>query len=214
MQAIIHVPIAALVINSKKMKKQIFSIVALSMLFLVSVSLKAQEKYMINSDESKLTWLGKKVTGEHTGHIMLKSGMFMFNHDGFTKGEFVIDMNSITCTDIEDKEYNGKLVGHLKSDDFFGVANFPTAKFVIKGSKMAGDHKYKVMGDLTIKGITHPLEFEVMVKHKGEALMVSGKAIVDRSKYNVKYGSKSFFDNLGDKVIYDDFELAFDIKTK
>ena len=112
-------------------------------------------------------------------------------------------MSSMTCTDIEDATYNQKLVGHLKSADFFGVENYPTAKLIITNSTPFKDNQCVLHGNLTIKDKTDDVQF--IVKRNND--VYKAKINVDRSKYDVKYGSSSFFDNLGDKVIYDIFEL-------
>lgn len=161
----------------------------------------------VSPDESKIVWLGKKVTGEHRGMITLASGALQFNGEQLTGGSFEIDMNSITNSDIEGDEYKQKLVGHLKSDDFFGVEKFPKASFVIKTveSKKAG--KYVVKGDITIKGITKSIEFPAQVTVLDSKSTATASITIDRSEFDVKYGSGSFFENLGDKMIYDDFTL-------
>lgn len=162
----------------------------------------------VNTAASSIVWTGKKVTGQHTGTINIKSGNIDIQ-DGILKGgSFVIDMTSIVCTDMEG-EYGKKLEGHLKSDDFFSVENNPTAQLVIT-EVTAGTEKgnYNITGDLTIKGITHPISFTAAVG----ADMATANITVDRAKYDVRYGSGSFFDGLGDKMIYDDFEL--DLKLK
>ena len=160
-----------------------------------------------DTEKSSLKWHGEKVAGEHWGHIDLKKGWLSWENDKLTDG--VIDMGSITNTDIEDPEYNAKLVGHLKSDDFFGVEKFPTAKLEIKSSEKFKNNKATVKAQLTIKDITHPIEFEAQ---KDDNWFMA-EIIVDRSKYNVRYGSGSFFDNLGDKMIYDDFIMTVKIAT-
>jgi len=189
------------------MKKRSFSILAAVLLF-VSGTLVAQNK-AVDVSGSKMTWIGKKVTGEHTGHIHFKSGVLQFSGSDLSGGEFTVDMTSITCTDLPDEEYNMKLVGHLKSDDFFGVNNFKESTLKLTSVKKAGN-KYDVTGDLTIKGKTNPVAFQV--DPSGNSF--SGTIVVDRTLYDLRYGSGKFFDNLGDKMIYDEFELAFEVKTK
>jgi len=158
----------------------------------------------VDAAKSSIDWLGKKVTGEHAGTIDLKSGELKLDGGAIAGGEFVVDMTSIKNTDLTDAEWNGKLVGHLKSDDFFGVETYPEAKLVItKATAFSGD-KATATGDLTIKGATHPVTFDVTKDGK----TYTAEITVDRSKYDVRYGSKSFFDNLGDKVIYDEFYLT------
>lgn len=161
------------------------------------------QKYIVNTDNSTVEWLGKKVGGEHFGFIELKSGSFEIADDKFVSGKFVIDMNSITCTDLEDEGYNKKLVGHLKSDDFFGVDKFPTAEFTITESSKFKDSFAIVKGKITIKGKTEDITF----KAKKVGNNFGAVLLIDRSKFDVRYGSKSFFDNLGDKTIDDIFTL-------
>jgi polyisoprenoid-binding protein YceI len=168
------------------------------------------QKMMVDTKKSTLKWHGEKVTGEHWGNIDIKSGWFTWKNDKITDGEFVIDMNTITNTDIEDAEYNAKLVGHLKSDDFFGVATYPTAKLEIKSTSAFKNNKAKVKAHLTIKETTLPIEFEA--QKEGNWFMA--EIIVDRSKYDVRYGSGSFFDDLGDKMIYDDFTMTVKLATR
>lgn len=184
------------------MKKVTFLIAAV--LFTV-FSVTGQET-QVDVNSSKITWLGKKVTGEHTGHIKFKSANLLLDGKKLKGGMFEVDMSTITCTDIENEEYNAKLVGHLKSDDFFGIEKHPVSQLKLTKVKSI-DTGYKVEGDLTIKGNTHPINFDV--KQDGNVFV--GKVTVDRTKYNVRYGSGKFFDNLGDKMIYDDFELTFKV---
>lgn len=158
--------------------------------------------------KSEIIWKGYKVTGSHEGTIQLKSGDLKFNDAGqLTGGEFVVDMTSMKCTDLKG-ESAGKLMGHLKSPDFFGVDNHPTSKLVI--TKVASQGKpgeYKITGDLTIKEITKPIKFFTKVTEKDGMRVATSEITVDRSEYNVRYGSGSFFDNLGDNTIYDEFDL-------
>jgi polyisoprenoid-binding protein YceI len=164
------------------------------------------EKKDIKTSESTVTWKGYKVTGSHTGTIDLKEGSLEFEGEKLIGGEFVVDMASLISTDLEG-EYKGKLEGHLKSDDFFGVESNPTSKLVFTSVKATGKNSYEVTGDLTIKGKTNPVTFDVSVY--GSKATATLK--VDRSQYDVKYGSGSFFDNLGDKTIYDEFDLVVDL---
>jgi polyisoprenoid-binding protein YceI len=166
-----------------------------------------EEKKAVKSEESKVTWKAYKVTGSHTGTVALKSGALVFDEGKLTGGEFEVDMTSLISTDLEG-EYKGKLEGHLKSDDFFGVANHPTASLIFTEVEASGKNSYEVTGDLTIKGITKPVTFDVSVYgNKATATMK-----VDRAQYDVRYGSGSFFENLGDKTIYDEFDLVVDLE--
>ncbi len=165
------------------------------------------EKKEVKTSESKIVWKGYKVTGSHEGTIVLKSGSLSFNEDKLIGGEFVMDMTSLNVTDLEG-EYKGKLEGHLKSDDFFGIENHPSASLVFTDVKATGKNSYSVTGDLTIKGKTNPITFSISIY--GNKATASLK--VDRTKYDVKYGSASFFDGLKDKAIYDEFDLVTDLQ--
>ncbi|TWO31915.1 YceI family protein [Seonamhaeicola sediminis] len=165
------------------------------------------DKKEIKVESSKVIWKGYKVTGSHQGTINLKSGVLNFEDDKLVGGEFVIDMTSINTTDLEGN-WKDKLDGHLKSDDFFGVATYPEATLVFTNVEASGKNAYKVVGDLTIKGKTNPVEFTISIY--GSKATANLK--IDRSKYDVRYGSSSFFDNLQDKVIYDEFDLITDLE--
>lgn len=166
-------------------------------------------KKVVDTKKSSLTWTGKKVTGEHYGTIQLQDGWLDVTGGKFAGGSFTIDMTTIVNNDLEG-EMKGKLEGHLKSDDFFGVDKFKTAVLVIKSSEAINTTGFKVSGDLTIKGKTHPVSFTA--KEKDGSYVA--KVVVDRTLYDVRYGSGKFFEGLGDKVIYDDFTLDVVIFTK
>lgn len=175
------------------------------LLLALSAATFAQKKE-VNKTASEVKWTGKKIGGSHNGAIELKSGYLEFNNDQIVGGEMVIDMNTLTNADLEDTDYNGKLVGHLKSDDFFGVEKYPTSTFVVTKATKFENGKASVTGKLTIKENTEEITFDVV--KEGNAYIA--KVEVDRSKFDVRYGSNSFFDNLGDKAINDIFVL--DIK--
>jgi len=170
----------------------------------------AEDTYTVDTEDSYINWRARKVTGTHNGKVMLKSGTLAFDNGELTGGNFEIDMPTIT---VEDLTGNGKakLEGHLKSPDFFSVEKHPVAKFVITNVEAKnppeGSPYYRVSGDLTIKGITNPISFNANVKDEGSKMMASANITVDRSKYDVRYGSESFFGALGDKAIYDNFDL-------
>jgi polyisoprenoid-binding protein YceI len=176
----------------------------LAVLFLAGTLSVSAQKNEINISKSVVEWTGKKIGGSHTGEINVKSGNLEFKGDDIVGGTVVMDMNSITNTDLTDEGYNQKLVGHLKSDDFFGVEKFPTASFVVTKASKFKDGKASVSGKLTIKGKTEEITFNVLK----EGDKYSAQIEVDRSKFDVRYGSNSFFDNLGDKAIDNIFTLA------
>ena len=164
------------------------------------------EKREVKTEESTVTWKAYKVTGSHAGTVNLKEGSLIFDEGKLTGGEFVVDMTSLITTD-DLGDMKGKLEGHLKSDDFFGIATHPTASLVFTKVDPSGKNSYEVTGDLTIKGITKAVIFDVSIYgSKATATMK-----IDRAQYDVRYGSGSFFDNLGDKTIYDEFDLVVDL---
>ena len=174
-----------------------------------AVAAPAAETLPVNPQASKVEWFATKVTGKHNGTVLLKSGTMETTGGRLTGGTFVIDMTSIKVLDLTDADYNAKLTGHLNSDDFFSVEKNPTSTFTITSiapikKAEAGKPNYTVNGDLTIKGITNRITFPATVTVSGGKVTAVGAITVDRSKFDVKYGSNSFFDNLGDKAISND----------
>ena len=189
--------------------KNLFSTIAVFVMAFMAFSFTTlnEGKKEIKIENSKVVWKGYKVTGSHEGTIAIKSGFLNFNTDQLIGGEFTIDMTTISSTDLEG-EYKGKLDGHLKSADFFGVENFPTAKLVFTEVKSSGKNSYEVSGNITIKNITEPVSFDLSVYgNKANAALK-----IDRSKFDVRYGSSSFFDGLKDKAIYDEFDIVADLE--
>lgn len=178
----------------------------------------AVKKVEVDTSASSLKWLGKKVTGQHDGTVALRSGYFEVAGTELKGGTFEIDMQSIANTDLKDKDANSKLVGHLKSDDFFSVEKNPTATLKITNvkplAKPVDGKTHEITGDLTVKGKTHPVTFPAMVEVKSDHVKAKGTVTVDRTKYDVKYGSGKFFQNLGDKVINDEFTIDLDVVSK
>jgi len=194
------------------MKKKILLSVAL---FLVAgLFVNAQTNYKADLTNSKITWIGKKITGEHNGTIALASGDFVVDKDVLSKAKFEIDMNSIKDLDLTDEGYKAKLEGHLKSDDFFGVEKFPKATFVIDKATKILKGITTIKGKLTIKGVTQTIEFKSVISNTPDGYKIWANVTVDRTKFGLKYGSGSFFDNLGDKTIYDEFYLSLNLMMK
>ena len=197
-----------------KSLKSVVSAAALALFVSFSASAEKtlkESSYKVDAKSSSLNWNGKKVGGEHSGTIQLKEGTIKLNGSKLVGGSFIADLNTLVCTDIEDKTYNGKFIGHLKSDDFFSVDKFPSAKYVVTKVVAKSGNVYDVTGDLTIKGITKSVTVPVTVKTTSKGAEATGTLVVDRSKFDIKYNSKSFFDvnTLGDKLINDDFTIAF-----
>lgn len=184
--------------------------ILLSIITLISSGEGTKETYKVNGSESSVSWLGEKVTGKHNGSVVLKDGSFTFEDGKLTGGTFTVDMTSITDEDLSG-EYKTKLEKHLKSDDFFGVEKYPTSTFLITSAVPQGPGKYKIIGDITIKGKTEEIRFPANLEEKDGKVTGTANITIDRSKFDVRYGSGSFFDNLGDKTIYDNFELTVNI---
>lgn len=181
-----------------KMKKKFTYLITLLSVFIIY----AQEK-KINIKDSKIKWIGKEITTKiHFGSLQFKSGSIIIKNDQIVGGDFSVDMKSLVDEDLsgKSKEY---LENHLKSDDFFGVNKYPMSSIKIKSSVKISDTEYNVEGVLTIKNIAHPISFILKLNDLG----AFAKMTFDRTKYDVKYRSASFFSDLGDKLIYDDIDV-------
>ncbi len=215
------------------MKKTLLSVAVVASLFFANASsaqtlasaakttkaVKAATVYKVETSQSNLEWNGKKVTGEHTGNIAISKGDILVNGNRIVSGNIILDMNSITNKDITDEGYKQKLLGHLKSDDFFSSEKHPTGTLKItsvtpiKGAA-AGAANATVNGNLTLKGITKPVSFPATVNVKDGVVSATGTATLDRTQWDIKYNSKSFFPNIADKAIYDDFTVKFNLVAK
>jgi polyisoprenoid-binding protein YceI len=181
--------------------------IAIALFVALGTTVATAQAKKIDVKESKINWVGKKVTGEHSGTVNFKEGTIVFKQDKLSGGHFVVDMTSLTATDVKG-EMRDKLDGHLKADDFFGTDKFATSTLVFKKIASKGNGIYGVTADLTIKGITHPVTFDLSVKGNSATTTFN----IDRTKYGIKYKSKNFFDNLGDNFIHDDFELTVNVQ--
>lgn len=168
-----------------------------------------ETKFIIQKAGSQINWTGKKVLGLHTGTIELESGHIHITNELISGGKITIDMSTIQITDISDQKTAGQFHAHLLNDDFFAVDQFKTADLTISGSESLGNNKQTVSGLLTIKGITQPVEFTTTCEQFTDFLHATGEIIIDRTRYNIRYGSGKFFDNLGDSLIHDHFVLQF-----
>jgi polyisoprenoid-binding protein YceI len=197
------------------MKKLTMSILSLAFVFaaVAGNDTKKESVMTVSPAESSVEWLGKKVTGKHNGEVKVRQGNIVLDERGQIKSAYVqVDMQTITCEDLKDPETNAKLVGHLKSDDFFSVEKFPYAEIKLNKFESGKERgTYTASGDLTIKGKTHPISIPFTYNAADGKMTASGSFTFDRSDYDVRYGSTSFFDNLGDKAIYDDVQLDFTV---
>lgn len=174
-------------------------------------------KYSANPEMSSIDWKGSKPTGTHTGTVEIASGSFHVDGEEIKGGEFTIDMETITVTDLEAGDGKENLEAHLKGtveekqDHFFNTVEHPTAKFEVTGITTEGE-KTMMEGNLTIKGITKNISFPVSIQNNGDMIEVSSEPFtIDRTQWNVNYGSKSVFDDLGDKFINDEIELTIKV---
>ncbi len=196
------------------MKKIILvSLIALTGLSLTSFVHKKEKELKINTNVSSVEWIGKKVTGQHTGTINIKEGTLLIVDGIISTGKVLIDMNTITNTDMEG-EWSQKLIGHLNSADFFDVKNFITSTLEITSVKNIEGNKYTVSANLTIKGIIKPIEFPATIEIKDGKLAAFAEIKIDRTLYDIKYGSGKFFEGLGDKMIEDEFIIKFKIAAE
>jgi len=194
------------------MKKLLLSLIVLSGLTMAFKP--AADVYTVDLAKSKIVWVGRKITGQHTGELKIASGSLTANGKVLNGGNFVMDMKSMTCTDL-DASNGGKLLGHLKSDDFFSVEKNPSSKFEITKITPAGADKVNITGNLTIKGITSAVSFPANVVQKADVIVAVASSVkIDRTKYDIKYGSKSFIAGIGDKAIDDEFELNINLVAK
>lgn len=177
----------------------------------------AVETLKADLQSTDLSWTGRKVTGEHHGAVKLKAGSLALQGDAITGGKFEIDMTSIKVIDVTDPKDNAKLTNHLKSDDFFSVEKNPTATFELASAKAVSGKPgvtHELSGTLTIKGISQSITFPASIEKKAGQLTMTAKIMVDRTKYNVRYGSGKFFENLGNKMINDEFQIDLKLVAK
>ena len=161
-------------------------------------------------EKTKVMWYGEKIGGSHEGTIELKSASLEMKDGKLVSGKVIIDMTTIVDTDIENDGMRKRLEDHLRSDDFFGVDKYPEAVFELTGSESVSEG-LKVMGNITIKGNTEPIEFMTSMEESGEGMIFKGKIEIDRTLFDVRFGSKKFFANIGDRAIDDMFSLTYEM---
>lgn len=178
---------------------------------LIGFNIQGQETYKISPENSTIEWVGEKVSGAHSGYINLQNAFFLFKEKKIVGGEFNIDMNSIKCTDIENPAYAAKLEEHLKDPDFFNRSKYPTSNFKITNIIFDGT-SYMITGNITIKEISQEITFPAKFENDGDLFRANATLKIDRTKNDIKYGSGSFFDDLGDRMIYDEFTLKIHLQ--
>ena len=180
--------------------------------------LTAADTLQVDMENSQIKWIGRKVTGEHSGTLNLSGGWVGLDKNSINSGKFIFDMESISNTDIESPEWKQKLEDHLKSEDFFHTDSFPHAILKIKGRQSLIIENSKIsnqiLADLTIRGITHEIKLPLDLTQSQNNFNAEGSVDIDRTLYNIQYKSGKFFDELGDKLIYDNFTVQFMVQTK
>jgi len=190
--------------------KKIFFTIALAIMTTFSFATNSHiDNIRVNTKNSTVKWIGSKIASSHEGNVNIAKGVLAIEHGNLVGGEFSIDMNSIICTDLKADKGGNKIVKHLKNEDFFNVEEFPLAIVRIVRAEKGEGNMYDILAELTVKGITNPIKFQANVDVNGKNFQATAKMKIDRTKWDVKYGSGSFFDNLGDKAILDNIE--FDI---
>ena len=181
---------------------------------------KVSKTLKLDTAASTMNWIGKKVTGQHNGTIKITKGeLGVDNNNAVVNGNFEVDMKSIVNLDLDDAEWNAKLINHLKSEDFFAVEKFPVSKFEITDVSPLNDaakpnFNSTVTGNLTIKGVTKSITFPASIKFENGVLTAFADFDIDRTQWDIKYGSGKFFENLGDKMISDNFNISFKLTAK
>lgn len=191
------------------MKKHITALCLISSMFILSAFRPVKDDlFKVDTEKSTINWSAKKVGGGHTGTVKISDGSLVYSGKTLKGGSFLMDMSSITSD-------NARVTNHLKSDDFFSSVKNPTSKFEIIKVSAAGKDRVSINGNLSIKGITHPLTFQATVKQQKDAVVAIANGIrIDRTKYDIKFRSKTFFGDIGDKAIDDEFELNINLIAK
>ena len=164
----------------------------------------------VNKAESQVRWEASKVTGTHWGYVPIKNAELDVKGGKIAGGSFDMDMANLTVEDLTDPKSKGNLTNHLKSDDFFSVEKFNTSTFKITSAKTTNGTDYTIAGTLTIKGISQPVSFPAKASVAGGKMTATGQITFDRTKFEIKYRSGSYFEDLADKMIYD--EVKLDVK--
>lgn len=165
----------------------------------------------VDKSESTVTWKARKLTGEHFGKVTIANADLDYQNGKIQGGSFTMDMTSITVEDITDESSNKRLTDHLKSDDFFSVEKFNISSLKITEARTSNGKDYQITGDLTIKGIKNQVTFPATVEVMGNKVTTNAKITFDRTQFDIKHRSGSYFENLADRLIYDDVNLEVNL---
>jgi polyisoprenoid-binding protein YceI len=189
------------------MKFKAFLAIALASILFAFTSRRVEEIYNVDIQKSNIEWIAGKVTGEHRGVVKLEGGTLALEDNNLKSGNFTIDMKTMACTDLKGSSAQS-LLGHLKGEDFFSIEKYPTATFALTKVSPITNNLVSITGNLTIKGITNSVTFPANIKKQKNSFSAAARDVkVDRTKYDIRYRSKSFFGDIGDKAIDDTFLL-------
>ena len=185
----------------------------ITVFFLCFVYAENEKSFILDVENTILKWTAEKVTGSHWGYVKVEAGSVMVKGKKILTGECIVDMSTIKVMDMKDSPYAKKLESHLLSSDFFDTENHSRASLIITGASHKGS-LVKITGELTIKGITHSVEFPVVVKFSDKGASAKGQIKINRTLYDIKYRSGKYYPDIGDKMIYDVFTLDFEVKAE
>ena len=166
------------------------------------------KRYQIDCEKSQVTWTGRNLAGRHTGKLAISQGELTIAKGELTGGRIIIDVKSIENLDLQQEDYRSMLITHLLSEDFFEVARYPSAEARLKGWRpipeaTPGRPNYRIDAELTIKGITHPVQFDAIIAPQPDGIKAQAALDIDRTDYNVTYGSGRIFEMLGMHLVND-----------
>lgn len=194
--------------------KKVIALSAALLMVTASFATEGKGSLKVKAEKSTLIWTGKKITGSsHSGTIAVQSGSIDLQDGMIAKADIIIDMMNMTCTDDMEQQYKDKLIGHLQSEDFFNTDAHKTATFKLTEFKRGKRNIYNVTGELTIKGITKEISFPATVNVTDGNVTVDAEVSIDRTKWDVHYGSGSIFDGLGDNAILDNVDINIHLEA-
>lgn len=170
--------------------------------------------FMIDTDASSATWIGRSVAGQHSGTVYISSGELRVDEGKLSTGTVQVDLNSLTVSSMSDLQLNAQLTNRLKSKDFFDTYNHPLAMFKLASVWHESGNNYTVNGSLTIKGKTQAVRFPAIITHEKKQLSVIANVVIDRTKFNILSGSTDFVNAHGSTTIQNEFEIKLHLVAK
>lgn len=154
-----------------------------------------------------------KVGWFHTGTIPVGGNLVLCNRQDISSASMMLDIKSLTDTDLQDAAMKTKLIWHLNSADFFDTTNYPTWKFTLRNVSK-NKINYTIIGDLTLKNITKTISFDINIAKVETEYNITWEVYLDRTERNIMYGSTKLIDTLKSAAVDDLFKISFDLKTK